>query len=96
MLCRICRERKPHDVSKYRSVMVDGKTMPYHHYMWEQAHGKKLPKNWIVHHLNGLKGDNRLENLLAMPRGDHHGRLVEQALKSKIRQLEYQLGILKQ
>ncbi len=42
-----------------------------HRLIWEQANGP-IPKGWVVHHLNGDKLDNRLENLAAMPRNEHH------------------------
>ncbi len=41
-----------------------------HRFVWETLHGK-LPKGWVVHHINGIKTDNRPENLLGMPRGEH-------------------------
>lgn len=42
-----------------------------HILVWEAAHGP-VPKNWDVHHLNGVKDDNRLENLFAMSKSQHH------------------------
>ena len=42
----------------------------YHVHVWEQQWGK-LPKNWIVHHLDGNKQNNCLLNLYGMPKQDH-------------------------
>ena len=42
-----------------------------HILVWEKAHNKRLRKGFIVHHLNGIKNDNRIENLVAMKRGEH-------------------------
>lgn len=42
----------------------------YHVHVWEQQWGK-LPKNWIVHHLDENKQNNCLLNLYGMPKQDH-------------------------
>lgn len=49
-----------------------GKVWVYveHRLVWEQHHGE-LPDGWIVHHLNGDRIDNRIENLHAMPADEH-------------------------
>lgn len=33
-----------------------------HRYVWTQAHGE-IPKGMCIHHINGKRYDNRLENL---------------------------------
>ena len=45
---------------------------PQHRLVWEQSHGQTIPKGFVVHHLNGIKTDNRPENLVAMSRHYHH------------------------
>lgn len=60
----------------YRRMGVYGRGggQPYEHRLiWEAAHGP-LPDGWVVHHINGDRSDNRLENLEAMP-AEEHGRL---------------------
>jgi len=42
-----------------------------HRLVFEAANGT-LPKGYVVHHLNGVKTDNRLENLIALPQNKHH------------------------
>ena len=61
-----------------------------HHIVWEQHYGK-LPKGWVVHHLNGIRDDNRIENLVAMPRKSHSPKLIVQPYQERIRQLEAEL-----
>lgn len=65
-----------------------------HIYIWEKVHNKKLPKGWVIHHINGIKDDNRPENLMAMKPGSH-AKLVE-PYKKRIRELELEISRLKQ
>lgn len=59
-----------------------------HILVWEETHGKLLPKGWLVHHLNGIRNDNRPENLLGMLKKDHPRQTYIKALQAKIRELE--------
>jgi len=61
-----------------------------HIIIWEQTHSKPLPKGWIIHHLNGIKDDNRPVNLAALPNKKHY--LVLQVKAKRIQELE---GIIK-
>ena len=63
-----------------------------HILIWEQVHNKPLPKGWVVHHLNGVKIDNRPENLVAMPRGKHLH--LAEPYKKRIRELEAKVKLL--
>ena len=62
-----------------------------HILVWEATHGKPLPHGWVIHHLNGVKNDNRPENLEAMPNGNHCSGLVNRALRKRILVLEGQI-----
>lgn len=42
-----------------------------HRYLIEKKIGRYLHKNEIVHHINGVRDDNRLENLLLMTEQEH-------------------------
>jgi len=64
-----------------------------HIYVWEQHHGKHLPRGWEVHHINGIKTDNRPENLLAME-GHKHKEYIP-ALQERIRELEQEIERLR-
>jgi len=61
--------------------------------VWEENHHQPLPDDWIVHHLNGIKNDNRPENLLGLPNKTHCRILPEkekhiQMLENRVRNLE--------
>ena len=59
--------------------------------VWEKSNGKRVPKGWQVHHINGNKKDNRPENLVAL--SDKKHRRVIPLLQSRIRRLEKQLVV---
>jgi predicted DNA-binding protein (UPF0251 family) len=42
-----------------------------HDYIMEKHIGRALTKDEVVHHINGIKTDNRLENLQLMTRAEH-------------------------
>lgn len=49
-----------------------------HRLVWEEANGRRLRSSEDVHHINGVKDDNRPENLVALTRAEHiahHGPL---------------------
>lgn len=67
-----------------------------HILVWEKAHGD-LALGYVIHHLNGIKDDNRLKNLTPLPKRIHdsghlrHGRLKDafiRKLQRRIRDLE--------
>lgn len=57
-----------------------------HRLVWEETHNEPLPENWVVHHVNGIKTDNRPDNLVAYPRGKHN-KLIP-LMAERIRKLE--------
>ena len=65
----------------------DGRHVFQHILIWERQNGP-LPEGYVIHHLNGIKDDNRLENLVALPRGKHHSNLHLKAIQKRICALE--------
>lgn len=62
--------------------------------VWEKVHNQPLPRNQIIHHLNGIKSDNRPENLIAMKQGEHINQTMP--YKKRIRELEVKITLLEQ
>jgi len=70
-----------------------------HTLVWEKYHGP-LPEGYVVHHLNGVKSDNRSENLVALPirihaQGHKQTTMFIKELRQRIKSLEEELQYYK-
>jgi len=63
-----------------------------HRFIMEQKLGRKLEKNEIVHHINGIRDDNRKKNLCVLIKPQHKPNTVIYILQKKIRYLEQKLN----
>jgi hypothetical protein len=64
----------------YRQITVAGKKVAEHRYVMEQALGRSLRRDENVHHLNGQRTDNRLENLELWSTSQPSGQRIEDKL----------------
>ena len=55
----------------YMYIRIDGKDVGEHILVMENHIGRRLAENEVVHHINGNKLDNRIENLQLMTNAEH-------------------------
>ena len=61
---------KPRSKTRYKYVVVNGKTKLEHVHVWEQANGPK-PEGCDIHHIDGDGQNNALENLVCLTKSEH-------------------------
>jgi GH35 family endo-1,4-beta-xylanase len=52
-----------HDHAGYLVASQNNKAVRQHRLFWEMHNGRKLEKFENIHHINGIRDDNRIENL---------------------------------
>lgn len=72
--CPSFKNGRTHDGAGYVLIKDGaGNKTREHRYLMEHKLGRKLNKNEHVHHKNGVKNDNRIENLEVMKSTEHLG-----------------------
>lgn len=69
----------------------DGKYIFEHRRVVAERLGRDLKPGEIVHHLNGIRNDNRSENLRLTTRQDHEHYTYVKCLQARVRELESHL-----
>ncbi len=73
-----------------------GKAYVFEHILvWENTHKQYVPEGYLIHHLNGIKDDNRPENLLALPRNGHSPTMLLKEVQRKLVKLEKEITELR-
>ena len=89
--------------SQVLSTPAGGAQVPEYRWLWEHYNGP-IPEGSLIHHLNGIHSDNRIENLVCittLEHGNNHSGqgkfytkksdLIIKAQQERIRQLESKL-----
>ena len=76
-----------------RKRLPDGRLGYRYRWIWEQAYGP-IPNGFMIHHKNGDRNDDRLENL-EMDKVSDHVRMHENNFLNKKTKASLRLGRLK-
>jgi hypothetical protein len=65
----------------YQQVRVNGKKVFRHRVIWEMNYGP-IPDSLVIDHINGIPGDDRIENLQVVTRAENHSLGISALYKS--------------
>lgn len=66
----------------YKWICVKGQRIYEHRFIMEKYLNRKLTSNEIIHHINKIRSDNRMENLELIDRVNHSSKYPQPKLKS--------------
>lgn len=60
------------DRKGYNWIKVNGTYIKEHHYVWlTESEWGFIPNGFEIHHRNEIRNDNKIENLMCLPKGTH-------------------------
>ena len=74
-------------------VKTRSKQVLQHRLVMAEYLGRCLQRWEIVHHLNGIRDDNRIENLAIVTSRNHQSSTLNSILKERIRKLEIKIRV---
>lgn len=70
---------------------ITNKRILEHRFIMEQKLGRKLKKTELVHHINGIRDDNRRKNLCVVMNKNHERKTLIKILQKRVKYLENRL-----
>jgi predicted DNA-binding protein YlxM (UPF0122 family) len=84
------RNKMPNGYIRIHHPITNNRVLE-HRLVMEQKIGRPLKSSEVVHHINGIRDDNRVENLCVLSKKHHKPNTLINILQKRIRQLENKL-----